>query len=262
MPWITSRFQHPKNVRKKHNKVPVWLSTRLRSRCQSYDERQRMKLRTATPARKQIIDSSVFTPISLTVSNGPDCVYDGRQRHVNKWSIYKVNTVRAIGVNTRWLTCRVSISRYDVCAYHIPCDIHMCTMCHLFVLNAMRFIYAQSPYQHSGFQRVWLKHVLTYKGWNAHVHRGFRVKFDSSNVSRRHVSRRIEGNIIYGLNDLGPVCMPFRVLRDHESRDYDYKWNRIPIIHFHTWSEPAWCSRRPARRRSGRPDRARASFCL
>ena len=33
-------------------------------------------------------------------------------------------------------------------------------------------VYGQSPYQDSGFRRVWLQHNLNYKGWSSHVHRG------------------------------------------------------------------------------------------
>ena len=49
----------------------------------------------------------------------------------------------------------------------------------------------QSPYEHSGFRRAWLKHNLNLKGWNSQVHRGFPRKFESSNVSRGNVSREI-----------------------------------------------------------------------
>ena len=52
-------------------------------------------------------------------------------------------------------------------------------------------VYGQSPYKHSGFQRVWLKHNLNIKGWNSHVHRGFPGKFESSNLSRDNVSGEI-----------------------------------------------------------------------
>ena len=52
-------------------------------------------------------------------------------------------------------------------------------------------VYGQSLYWHYGFQRVWLKHNINYKGWNFHVHREIPGKFESSNVSRRNVSRRI-----------------------------------------------------------------------
>ena len=34
-------------------------------------------------------------------------------------------------------------------------------------------------------------HGPSIQGWNSHVHRGLSAKFDSSNVSRRNVSRRI-----------------------------------------------------------------------
>ena len=52
-------------------------------------------------------------------------------------------------------------------------------------------LYAQSPYEHCGFQRVLPQHNLKLKGWNSHVHRKFTGKFESSNVSRDHVSREI-----------------------------------------------------------------------
>ena len=51
--------------------------------------------------------------------------------------------------------------------------------------------YGQSPYTHYGFQRVWLEHNLNSKGWNSQALREFPGKFDSSNVSRRNVSREI-----------------------------------------------------------------------
>ena len=49
--------------------------------------------------------------------------------------------------------------------------------------------YGQSPYEHCGFQRVWLEHNVIFKGWNSHVHRVLPGKFESSNVSRDNVSR-------------------------------------------------------------------------
>ena len=36
-----------------------------------------------------------------------------------------------------------------------------------------------------------IKHDLDYEGWSSQAHRGFPGRFDSSNVSRRNVSRRI-----------------------------------------------------------------------
>ena len=40
-----------------------------------------------------------------------------------------------------------------------------------------------NPYEHYGFQRVWLKHNLNSKGWNSRAQRGFPGKFESSNLS-------------------------------------------------------------------------------
>ena len=45
------------------------------------------------------------------------------------------------------------------------------------------WVYGQSPYQDSAFQRVWLKHNLDPKGWKSHVHRGFTWNIESA--SRR-----------------------------------------------------------------------------
>ena len=36
--------------------------------------------------------------------------------------------------------------------------------------------------------------MIIFEGWNSQVHRGFRGKFDSRNVSRGNVSREIESN--------------------------------------------------------------------
>ena len=41
------------------------------------------------------------------------------------------------------------------------------------------------------FQRVRLQHNLKFKGWNSQAPGEFPAEFDSSNVSRRNVSRRI-----------------------------------------------------------------------
>ena len=52
-------------------------------------------------------------------------------------------------------------------------------------------MYGQSPYQDSGFQSVWLKHNLDFKGWDSQAHREFPRKFDSTNRGRDNLSRDI-----------------------------------------------------------------------
>ena len=52
--------------------------------------------------------------------------------------------------------------------------------------------YGQSPCYDSGFQRVWLKRNLHFKGWNSHVHKGFSGSFESANLSRYNLSREIQ----------------------------------------------------------------------
>ena len=52
-------------------------------------------------------------------------------------------------------------------------------------------LYGQSPYWHSGSQRVWLMHIIRFKGWNSHAYRGFPGSFESTNLSRNTLSREI-----------------------------------------------------------------------
>ena len=69
--------------------------------------------------------------------------------------------------------------------------------------------YAQSPYQHCGFQRAWLNHNLNLKGWDSHVHRGFPGKFDSSNVSGDNICRgigRIPQTNVSASASSGSIC--------------------------------------------------------
>ena len=71
-------------------------------------------------------------------------------------------------------------------------------------------VYAQSPYWHCGFQRVWLKHNLKFKGWNSQAHGEFPGKFESSHVSKDNVSREI-GRIVprpVHMDLVGPESWP------------------------------------------------------
>ena len=51
--------------------------------------------------------------------------------------------------------------------------------------------YGQSLHSDSGIQRVRLRQNLSVKGWNSHVHRALPGKFESTNLSRDHVSMEI-----------------------------------------------------------------------
>ena len=48
----------------------------------------------------------------------------------------------------------------------------------------------------SGFQRVWFKQNLNFKGWNYHVHRGFSQTFELMNLSRENLSSREIGRTL------------------------------------------------------------------
>ena len=67
--------------------------------------------------------------------------------------------------------------------------------------------YGKSPHQDSGFQRVWLKQNLDFKGWNSHVHGEPPRSFESRNLSRDNLSREI-----------GRTCMPSFMLWCQTSR--------------------------------------------
>ena len=102
--------------------------------------------------------------------------------------------------------------------------------------------YGQSPYWYSGFQRVWLKQNLQFKGWNCHVRKEFPGKFESINLSRDNLSREIGRTNWDPLCQIswGVVCM----LGDAAPRTYDADC-ALPIARFAgTWITT---SRTPAR---------------
>ena len=65
-------------------------------------------------------------------------------------------------------------------------------------LTGRPVLYGQSPYKDYGFQRVWLKQNLKFKGWNSQAHREFPGKFESSNLSRDNLSRETGRSYFYG----------------------------------------------------------------
>ena len=59
--------------------------------------------------------------------------------------------------------------------------------------------YGQFPYYDSGFQRVWLKQNLNTMGWNSQVYGGFLGKFESANLSRDNLSKRLGVLLLLGV---------------------------------------------------------------
>ena len=70
-------------------------------------------------------------------------------------------------------------------------------------------VYGQSPYYDSGFQRVWLKQNLNFKGWSSHVHRGFPGSFESSYLSKDNLSREIGRTVPALTSPQVSLCYPF-----------------------------------------------------
>ena len=58
-------------------------------------------------------------------------------------------------------------------------------------MRSCSFVYGQSPYEDSGFQRVQRKQHLNFKGWNSHVPKEFPGCFESTNLSRDNLSRSL-----------------------------------------------------------------------
>ena len=90
--------------------------------------------------------------------------------------------------------------------------------------------YAQSPHQHCGFQRVWLKHNLKFKGWHSQTHRGFTGKFESSNVSRDSVSREF-GRIRWHM---------FNVFNFYDHVDWYSEDSRIRVMSLYSLLRPCY----------------------